>query len=47
MTELTLNELEMVAVILSRINPPDNVPKIPQMMVIPPNNKSASLWQEF
>lgn len=47
MTNLTLNALEIVAFILSRIKPPDNVPKIPQTIVIPPNNKSALLWQEF
>lgn len=28
------------------MNPPDNVPKIPQTIVIPPNNKSALFCQK-
>lgn len=46
-TKLTLNALDIVAVMLSRITPPANVPKTPQMIVTPPNNKSALLCQEF
>ena len=42
---ITLNAFEIVDCILSRIKPPAKVPKIPQTTVIPPNNKSALLWQ--
>ena len=45
-TKLTLNALEIVAFMLSRINPPANVPKIPQTIVTPPNNKSALFCQK-
>jgi len=45
-TEYTLKELEMVEDILSRNKPPANVPKIPQTIVMPPNNKSALLYKE-
>jgi len=36
----------MVEDILSRNKPPANVPKIPQTIVTPPNNKSALLCQK-
>lgn len=45
-TNFTLKAFEIVEVILSRIKPPPNVPKIPQTIVIPPNNKSALLCQK-
>jgi len=42
----TLKAFEIVEDILSRIKPPAKVPKIPQTIVIPPNNKSALLCQK-
>jgi len=45
-TEFTLKALGMVEDILSRNKPPANVPKIPQIIVMPPNNKSALLCQK-
>lgn len=43
----TLNALEIVAVIRSKIKPPASVPTIPQTIVIPPNIVSASFWKQL
>lgn len=39
----TLKAFEIVESILSRTKPPAKVPKIPHIIVIPPNIKSALL----
>lgn len=45
--KFTLKAFEIVDSILSSRSPPASVPKIPQTIVIPPNMRSALLWQRI
>lgn len=42
----TLKALGIVELIWSKIKPPANVPTIPPTIVVPPNNKSASVYKK-